>query len=72
MKKQITIETTPDQEMVIGLLLTGTLTRATTSMIAEYFEPFIEKEQKHLEVKARTILDAAGVSPVVEVEGLDG
>lgn len=71
-KKQITIETTPDQELVIGLLLTGHLSRATQAMIGEYFEPIIEKEQKLLDAKVQSLFDAAGIKPYVEVEGLDG
>jgi len=66
MKKQVTIETTPDQELVIGLLLTGQLSRCTAEMIGEYFTPFIEREQKLLDAKVKGILDAAGVKPFIE------
>lgn len=58
--------------MVIGLLLTGQLSRCSAEMIGEYFEPFIEKEKRVLDATVKSIFDAAGINPTVEVEGLDG
>jgi len=70
MHTRLTIETDPDQEMIIGLLLTGSMGRATRKMVEEYFTPIIEKEKKHLDELVKNLLASVGVEVKVEVEGL--
>jgi len=61
MKTRITIETTLDQEMVIGLEQTGHLTRASQADVRAYFERFTTSGQLLLDNKAKAVLEAAGV-----------
>jgi len=66
MKTQITIETTNDQEMVIGVMKTGSLVKATQGEVREYFEAFAAGQKVMLDNKARGILEAAGVKASTE------
>jgi len=66
MKTSITIETTQDQEMVIGLEQTGHLYRATRDDVRNHFERYINSGQALLDQKALEILEAAGVKPASE------
>ena len=59
MKTQITIETTPNQEMIIGLGASGELRKALQFEVREYFEGILEQEVYELGVRAKALISAA-------------
>ena len=59
MKTQITVETTPNQEMIIGLGVSGELRKALQFEVREYFEGILEAELFELGLKAKRVVSAA-------------
>ena len=59
MKTQITIETTPNQELMIGLNLKGELVKANRAEVKAYFEGAVTVEKLGLENRANNLMKSA-------------
>jgi len=68
MKTQITIETTPEQELVIGLTQTGRLQHAKRAEIKDYFEATVGEDLFNLDAQVKALLRATEASES-EVKG---
>jgi hypothetical protein len=66
MKTRVTIHTTPDQEMMIGLKLTGHATKATQAQVREYFEDVVEMDIYNLDVEVKETFGRYRKDAVIE------
>jgi len=55
MKTRITVDTTKDQELVIGMAETGELASATQQMVRDHFEAIVRTEQVALNAEVTAL-----------------
>ena len=67
MKTQITVVTTPEQELVIGLTQTGQLKKAKQTEVKEYFQAEVDGVLGSLSLRVRALLQATESTERTEV-----